>query len=311
MRKYIWLAASALLLCSYGPGSLAGSPWGANYFPNVPLRTQDGATVRFFDDLIRDKIVVINFIFTRCMDSCPLETAQLVKVQNILGDRLGRDIFFYSISIDPERDTPEVLKKYAGKYKARWTFLTGREPDIVLLRKKLGLFIAEIQDGSNNHNLSMIIGNQKTGRWMKRSPFENPYVLADQIGNWLSGWKNPPQGKNYAKAPALRNISRGEQLFRTRCISCHSIGGGKESTAIGPDLLGVTRIRERSWLIEWLRAPDQMLANKDPVAMALFRKYRGLAMPNLGLSQVDVIALIEYMDEESNRLRQKSETAQQ
>ena len=191
----------------------AGSPWGADYFPNPQLVTQDGDIVRFFDDLIEDKIVAINFIYTSCPDTCPLETAQLMRVQNILGDRLGRDIHFYSITIDPEHDTPEVLKEYRARFGAKWTFLTGAENDIIDLRRKLGLYVEEIQDGSNNHNVNMIIGNQATGRWMKRSPFENPHVLADQLGNWLTGWRSPPAGEDYANAPTLRMYRRGSGCF--------------------------------------------------------------------------------------------------
>src|SRR5436309_161724 len=78
--------------------------WGANYFPNVILTTQDGARVRFYDDVIKGKIVVIDLIYTHCVDSCPLETARLAQVQRLLGDRVGKDIFFISISIDPTRD---------------------------------------------------------------------------------------------------------------------------------------------------------------------------------------------------------------
>ena len=86
---------------------------GASYFPNTPLVNQDGKQVRFFDDLIKDKVVAINFIFTGCSDSCPVETARLRQVQKILGDRVGKDIFLYSISIDPYNDTPATLKRYA------------------------------------------------------------------------------------------------------------------------------------------------------------------------------------------------------
>lgn len=86
-----------------------GARWGANYFPNVTLVTQDGKSVRFFDDLLKDKVVVIYFMYTSCEDTCPLETAQLVRVQRILGDRVGKDVFMYSITIDPKHDTPEVL----------------------------------------------------------------------------------------------------------------------------------------------------------------------------------------------------------
>ena len=131
-----------------------------------------------------------------------------------MGDRLGKDVFFYSITIDPENDTPEALKEYRERFKANWTFLTGKEEDIIKLRKKLGLYIPEIQDeDSNNHNVSMIIGNQATGRWMKRSPFENPHVLADQLGNWLSGWKTAQKGDDYSNAPeAAQYFPRGTDL---------------------------------------------------------------------------------------------------
>ena len=184
MRQLFYIALAAILLVSAAtPARSAG--WGAEYFPNVELTTDSGEVVRFFDDLVEDKVVMINFIYTTCVDVCPMETAQLVQVQRLLGDRLGKDVFFYSISIDPEHDTPEVLAEYKQRFRADWTFLTGNDDDITLLRKKLGLYIEEIQDGSNNHNVNMVIGNQATGRWMKRSPIENPHVLADQIGNWL------------------------------------------------------------------------------------------------------------------------------
>ncbi len=302
MYRYFWTTAAAMLLCGNVPNAGAASPWGKDYFPNVILTTQDGESLRFFDDLIEGKVVAINFIYTTCPDTCPLETAQLVKVQNILGERMGKEVFFYSITIDPENDTPPVLREYRERFGAGWTFLTGDNADIIELRKKLGLYIEEIQDGSNNHNVSMIIGNQATGRWMKRSPFENTYVLADQLGNWLSGWKGAQQERDYASAPKLRSIPRGEQLFRTRCANCHSVTGNEQEDALGPDLLGVTRQRDMDWLLNWLRAPDQMLAKKDPVAMALYKKYNRLAMPNMRLNQQDATALISYIDEETQRL---------
>ena len=287
------------------------SRWGANYFPNVPLTTHEGKTVHFFDDLIKDKVVAINFIFTSCPDSCPLETARLANVQQILGDRIGRDVFFYSISIDPEHDTPEVLAEYAERYHAGpgWLFLTGAEADITLLRRKLGVLGDEPQpDGSSNHNLSLIMGNQATGHWMKGSPFENPYVLATQLGSWLHNWTRPDPGQeSYADAPKLRNPSRGEALFRTRCAACHTIGGGEivvgaAQRALGPDLLGVTDKRERGWLARWLAAPERMLAEKDPIVMALQTTYDGVRMPNMRLNELEVNSLIDYMEAESRRV---------
>ena len=301
ITNYPLLTFALFILLSI-PNISTGSPWGKNYFPNVPLTTHNGDTLYFFDDLIKDKVVAINFIYTSCPDTCPLETAKLVRVQNILGPRLGDDIFFYSISIDPDVDTPEVLKEYKERFGAKWIFLTGKEADVTQLRKKLGLYIEEIQDGSNNHNVSMIIGNQATGQWMRRSPYENPYVLADQLGNWLTGWKRPPRGADYANAPALRPISQGEMLYRTRCSSCHTINGREPANALGPDLLNVTQRREMDWLVNWLRAPDQMLKDKDPIAMELYERYNRVAMPNMRLSPEDTRDIIAFMEEESARI---------
>lgn len=307
IKHFLWLALIALLM---GTGHVqAQARWGADYFPNTELTNQDGETFYFFDDLIKDKVVVINFIYTTCPDVCPLETAQLTRVQRILGDRLGKDVFFYSITIDPDVDTPEVLKDYRKRFGAQWDFFTGDEQEIITLRRKLGLYIEDIGGSENNHNVNMIIGNQTTGRWMKRSPFENPYVLADQIGNWLHGWKSPQIVKDYANAPRLRNISSGEQLFRTRCISCHTIDGSNDAD-IGPDLLGVTRRRDRNWLIRWLREPDEMLKEEDPIAMEMYNAYNQIAMPNMSLTQVDIMDLLKYMDEETDNQLGKAEPAE-
>src|SRR5216684_1067814 len=149
MRRKSWArltAAPAVLMGALAflpinPGLAAANQWGANYFPNVPLTTQDGATVRLYDDLLKGKSVAMNVIYTSCKDECPLETARLVQVQRLLGERMGKDIFFYSITIDPKRDKPEVLKAYALKYGVGpgWLFLTGKEEDIKLATKKLGL----------------------------------------------------------------------------------------------------------------------------------------------------------------------------
>src|ERR1700740_2797228 len=92
--------------------------WGAGYFPNVTLTTHEGKQVRFYDDLIKGKIVAIDLIYTTCKYACPLETARLSQVAKLLGDRMGREVFFYSLTIDPDHDTPAVLKEYAAKYQA-------------------------------------------------------------------------------------------------------------------------------------------------------------------------------------------------
>lgn len=302
MRYYLRISLLLFFTLLCVSPSHAKGVWGADYFPNFTLTDHNGKKVKFFDDLLKDKIVAINFIYTSCPDSCPLETAQLVKVQNIMKDRIGKDVFIYSITIDPDVDTPEKLKEYREKFGAKWDFFTGDEQQIITIRRKLGLYIEEIEEGSNNHNVSMIVGNQKTGRWMKRSPFENPYVLADQLGNWLDGWKSPQVKRDYTNAPELRNITQGEQLFRTRCSICHTVTGNELDGAIGPDLLGVTRLREQQWLYDWLKAPDQMLAKKDPIAMALYKKYNRVAMPNMRLTQNEATDILAHIEAETARL---------
>lgn len=290
-----------LLLPGIGPSWAAppGSPWGADYFPNVPLVTQDGKTVHFYDDLIKDKVVAINFIYTACGDTCPMQTANLRQVYKLLADRMGRDIFFYSISIDPKHDTPKALKEYAERFKiasdSGGSFLTGSKADTTLLRKSLGLFRDDAEaDKLSEHNTSFLIGNERSGQWIKRSPFDEPKVLAWLLGRRLHNFKvaAPEPLVSYQRAGQLPKLGRGEDLFRSRCDSCHSLGA---EDGLGPGLQGVTELRDRAWLARWLKTPDQMLAENDPIATELFNRYQKLPMPNLRLSDSDVEALIEYM----------------
>src|SRR5216684_4426607 len=155
-----FVLAGALAILSTRP-VFADSRWGANYFPNVELTTQDGKTVHFYDDLIKGKIVAIDLIYTSCQYSCPLETARLAQVQKILGDRVGKDIFFYSITIDPEHDTPRVLKAYMEKFHVGpgWTFLTGKKEDIDFLSKRLGLY-SDPSVNADGHLPHLLIGNE-------------------------------------------------------------------------------------------------------------------------------------------------------
>ena len=83
------------------------------HLPNVELITQDNQKVHFYNDLVKDKRVVIQFMFARCKDVCPVITHHLVEVQKMLNGRVGSDIFFYSITLSPEEDTPRDLKAFA------------------------------------------------------------------------------------------------------------------------------------------------------------------------------------------------------
>ncbi|HET6631054.1 MAG TPA: SCO family protein [Woeseiaceae bacterium] len=298
------------------PARGGGVRWGADYFPNVPLVTQDGETVHFFDDLIKGKVVTINLLYTNCPNMCSLVTARLARVQKLLGERVGKDIFMYSITIDPEHDTPEKLRAHMEKFNVGpgWTFLTGKPEDIMLLRMKLGFLSDGVQVELNDHSGAVLIGNQRTGQWMKRMATSSPHILAAQIGSWLSNWRTPnPQLAGYAGAPKLQAPSMGETLFRTRCAACHAIGNLTRTVAgdgtvdagelLGPDLLGVSERRSREWLVRWLKNPKQMLQDEDPVALALYAAYGEVTMPNFRLSDIEVEALLEFMREESKRVR--------
>jgi protein SCO1/2 len=138
-------------------------------FPNVTLTTHNGRKVRFYDDLIKDKIVIINFMYVKCDGKCPGTTANLVQVQKLLGDRVGKDIFIYSITLKPEEDTPKVLNAYAKAYKVRkgWEFLTGDPKDIELLRQKLGFIDRDpVRDANKSNHIGMLRwGNEPHTLW--------------------------------------------------------------------------------------------------------------------------------------------------
>jgi protein SCO1 len=290
--------AVALIAAIVAPLAANGSTaWGANYFPDVPLVTQDGKTVHFYTDLLKGKMVVINFIYTKCSDSCPMETAKLAHVQRLLGDRVGRDIFFYSISIDPERDTPAELSAYASKFhvKPGWLFLTGEKADIESLRKKLGQAARAGENPLTGHSTSITLGNEATGQWMQDSALDDSNYMAVMIGDWLSSWQHQTAGPSYTQAPKM-DADRGSYLFRTRCAACHTVGGGDR---IGPDLVGVSRLRNSDWLARFIAKPDKMIAEGDPIATALYAKYQQVQMPNLRLGAPDVAALIAFLDSQT------------
>jgi protein SCO1/2 len=294
---------TAILFVTAGskPAAADNVRWGANYFPNVTLTTQDGKKVRFYDDVIKGKVVVIDLIYTHCVDACPLETARLAQVQKMLGDRVGKDIFFYSISIDPTHDTPKVLKAYAEKYHVGpgWTFLTGKKSDIDLVSKKLGLYSEPDPNDRDGHTPSVLIGNEPTGQWIRNSATDNARFLANMIGDWLSSWKNAKAvdaKASYDQAPAIDISDKGRYIFTTHCAACHTIGHGDK---IGPDLLGVTNVRDHTWLARFISAPDKVLAEKDPIATALFKKYNEVNMPNLRLADIDLHSLIDFLERQS------------
>jgi protein SCO1/2 len=158
------------------------------YFPDVTLRTQDNKPVRFYEDLIRDKIVTINFFYANCEGICPLVTANLAKVQKLLGKHVGRDIFMNSITLKPEEDTPAVLKEYEKMHAIGpgWRLLTGKPGDIERLRKSLGFTYPNklIDQDKEQHIGNVRYGNEPLMLWAACPGMAHAKWIAESI-SWV------------------------------------------------------------------------------------------------------------------------------
>jgi len=292
-------------------GSLQAAPkgarWGANYFPNFKVTSQDGKNYQFYKDLVENKIVVINFIYTSCPDICGLQSARMSIVQDKLGKRLGRDIFIYSISLDPKRDTPAVLKQYAEAFGAKpgWLFLTGDPAELHQIRYKLG----ERSRKLSEHRNDAVLGNDRTGEWGRSSMMANLGQLAQDIILMDPKERKRRRQKRsrrraYNAAPKFRiGKQRGQALFLKACSACHSIGMGRR---IGPDLEGVADRRKHDWLVSYMTAPDRARAQNDPIAVSLRKAFPGVIMPDLGLADTDAGDVIAYLKAETARLQGKT-----
>lgn len=174
----------------------------AKLLPNVVLRTQHNREVRLYEDLLKDKIFLINMFFVACTDgACPVVSANLAKVQPLLGPRLGQDIFMYSFSLDPERDTPESLRAYAEFFKPHpgWLFLTGQPADIERLRRALGYWDPDpVRDArKTTHSGMALIGNEALDRWTGCPTRAVPREIARVMSyvDWPKGWDRNPAAR--------------------------------------------------------------------------------------------------------------------
>ena len=285
-------ALAAWGIAALACGSAAATGWGADYFPNVPLTTHNGKTVRLYDDLLKGKKVAIAVIYTSCSAECPLITARMVELRKALGDRVGKDIFFYSISIDPW-DRPDVLKEYAAKFGAGgpgWEFLTGKDEDIKLIAKMLGLSRTSDRANLDGHTASLMVGNVDAGQWMRHSAVDNPRFLAASMLSFL-GLSKGEIGPTYADARPLA-VDPGKYLFESRCEGCHTLGKGDK---IGPDLAGLAARRERAWVARYINDPETMRNSRDPVALDLMKRYK-IRMPPQGLDREQIGHVLKYLE---------------
>jgi protein SCO1 len=148
------------------------------FFGDRRLVTQDGREVAFYSDVLKDRVVLVSFVFTHCTDSCPTQTAKMAAVQALVGAS-GTALRFVSISVDPEHDTPAALAAYAANFGAgpNWMFLTGRKEDVDDVLRRLGQSTAV----PASHATLFIAGNAATGHWLRVHPDASPEFIAGQL----------------------------------------------------------------------------------------------------------------------------------
>ena len=156
--------------------------------PNLPLITHEGKRVFFYDDLVKDKVVTLNFFFSHCDEVCPLVTANLVKVQKLLGDQVGRDIHMYSFTLKPEEDTVEALRNYRKSYGAGpgWTFLTAKPEDMEKLRRAIGFTYPDpaIDKDKTQHIGNVRFGNEPLMYWSACPGMAHAKYMAETL-EWM------------------------------------------------------------------------------------------------------------------------------
>jgi len=149
------------------------------YFSDVELVNQDGQKMRFYSDVLKNKVVIINTFYTTCNSVCPPLNRNFEKIQEALGDRLGKDAFLVSITVDPDTDTPPKLKEYSQRFHAKpgWIFLTGKKENVDWALYKLGQYV----EAKDDHTTIVIVGNEPKGLWKKAFGLANPAELIQVV----------------------------------------------------------------------------------------------------------------------------------
>ena len=168
------------------------------YFPNLVLTAQDGRKLKFYDDLVKDKIVIFNMFYAQCEGICTPITRNLVRLQTILGDRVGKDIFMYSFTLKPRQDNVTALKHYAQMHKVKpgWLFLTGSVDDMETIRRKLGFVDPDplVDKDLSNHIGVLKYGNEPLERWGGCPGMSSPEWIAEML-SWVDWPTNSAQKK--------------------------------------------------------------------------------------------------------------------
>ena len=161
-----------------------------DYFTNMELIDQDGERLRFYDDVLKDKVVVISFIFTNCEGACPLMTRNLTTIRDMLGGEVGKSIHFVTLSLDPVRDTPAAMKEFAQTHRADedgWLFLTGKPDNVNFVVSRLGQYT----DNLEAHTTLLLAANVRTAHWTKIPPNVPPQGVAQRLRLLLEDDQKP------------------------------------------------------------------------------------------------------------------------
>lgn len=192
-RSFLAMAAAAPLaspLARAAANRSRRTPGAApNRLPDVLLQTHDGRDVHFYNDLVKGRLVVLNMMYANCANICPPNTANLLRVQETLGGRIGRDVFMYSLTLQPAIDKPADLRRYMDKYGIPdgWTFLTGQPRDVELLRLNLGFYSADpVADADLKQHTGMVrIGHDARDRWSMVPAQAGTAQLVNSIAGYL------------------------------------------------------------------------------------------------------------------------------
>lgn len=177
-------ALGAALLALWPLGALANAPVdraakARAYFGDTPLLAQDGRPVRFYSDVLKDRLVLINFVFTECGEACPLMTQKLLQTRQLLGPQ-ATAVRIVSISVDPENDTPQTMSAFATKQGAlvpEWLWLTGSKANVEAVTRRLGAYTENRQ----THLTGLIVGNLRTDRWTRVMPDASAAQIASEL----------------------------------------------------------------------------------------------------------------------------------
>lgn len=151
-----------------------------NFFTDTEVIDQNGRKLRFYSDVLRERVVLISFIFTNCEYSCPMLAQKLKQARALMVPAIKDEVWFVTLSVDPERDTPESMKQFAerqGVDESHWIFLTGDKQNVEFLVKKLGQYSPDVEA----HTTLMLAGNDRTRHWTRVLPMVPPDGIAKQM----------------------------------------------------------------------------------------------------------------------------------